>query len=151
MAVHQVTREGPVFALTVQRGGARLRRSGADEVLPAGIPVSGGGVMVPIREEDTRNALRLVHTSMAALAEVLSGLETGDQPPIVDRTGLAGVYDFVLRKREEDAVQGGSKREAAAPDPATRWDVESLGLALKRARGDLPGIVVDRMERPSEN
>lgn len=76
--------------------------------------------------------------------------------PVVDRTGLTGLFDIML----EFASQG---RLQAAPlnTPDLTKDValptlrdalqEQLGLRLKREKGPMDVLVIDGGDRPSEN
>ena len=70
--------------------------------------------------------------------------------PVVDRTGLTGVYDIQLElpPLQPAAVDGG------APDPGVSVFTvlqEQLGLRVEEGRGPVEVLVVDRIERPTEN
>jgi len=83
--------------------------------------------------------------------------------PVTDKTGLAGPYDFTLRW---SAAAGGfvpfglppgvlgppntppPPADPDAPDLFTAVQ-EQLGLKLESARGPVPVVVVDRIEKPS--
>jgi len=78
--------------------------------------------------------------------------------PVVDRTGLTGLFDILL----EYASQSRQLQAAPpvnAPDltkdvaPATMRDAlrEQLGLKLETEKGPLEMLVIDSLERPSEN
>jgi uncharacterized protein (TIGR03435 family) len=64
--------------------------------------------------------------------------------PIQDKTGLTGKYDLVM-KRQDDM---GS---ASDPDSAMRSILNDLGLKLESTKGQVETLVIDHMERPSEN
>ena len=78
--------------------------------------------------------------------------------PVVDRTGLTGLFDVLL----EYASQ---RRQLQAAPPANAPDLtkdvappslrdalqEQLGLELETAKGPLEVLVIDSLERPSEN
>jgi uncharacterized protein (TIGR03435 family) len=68
--------------------------------------------------------------------------------PVVDRTGLTGRYDFTLEWVPEMAatVEG----EAAGPSVFTAVR-ETLGLRLESGRDLVEVLVVERVERPTEN
>jgi uncharacterized protein (TIGR03435 family) len=70
--------------------------------------------------------------------------------PVVDQTGLSGRWDFTL----EAAVQFG-KPSPDAPPPTGPTVLEAmqeqLGIKLKPSQAVLPVLVVDHVERPSEN
>jgi uncharacterized protein (TIGR03435 family) len=68
--------------------------------------------------------------------------------PVVDRTGLSGSYDVNVRfitddrRRDPDAPFGPTFEEALQ---------EELGLRLEKGKGEIEVLVVDHMEKPSEN
>ena len=74
---------------------------------------------------------------MQQLAELLTNAAGR---PIVDKTGLAGYYAFTL-----EYVLG---NEGVSVFTALQ---EQLGLKLEPARGPLDVVVIDRIERPTEN
>jgi uncharacterized protein (TIGR03435 family) len=68
--------------------------------------------------------------------------------PVIDRTGLQGSYDFkfVFSEGPADATY--------APDqvvPCIFSSVKGIGLDLKSTKGQVETIVIDHIERPSEN
>jgi uncharacterized protein (TIGR03435 family) len=68
---------------------------------------------------------------------------------VVDRTGLPGAYDVTM-----SAFVGGGVANANADDPRPSMFTavqQMLGLKLERVRGTADVIVVERVERPSEN
>ena len=79
--------------------------------------------------------------------------------PVVDRTGLTDRYDFALRYTPDptirltnvpDARPAPSRDADAAPDLFTAFQ-QQLGLKLESTRGPADIVVVDSVERPSEN
>ena len=75
---------------------------------------------------------------MNQLTQRLAGLA---ERPVVDRTGLAGEFDFILEYDES-----GARRPALTT--ALR---EQLGLRLQPSRGPVDVLVIERAERPSGN
>ena len=72
---------------------------------------------------------------------------------IVDKTGLTGGYDFDLEFTPDPAAAGGQPPAAAtdaAPSLFTALE-EQLGLKLLPQRGPVEMLVIDRVERPTEN
>jgi uncharacterized protein (TIGR03435 family) len=90
--------------------------------------------------------VRLVGVPMAQLAPLVS-LVVGR--PVVDRTGLAGNYDLEL-KFSGEPVAGGSSPDPTAPSIFTALQ-EQLGLKLDAEREIVDVLVIDRIDRPSEN
>jgi uncharacterized protein (TIGR03435 family) len=69
--------------------------------------------------------------------------------PIVDRTGIAGRYDFALDWTPDDAPPV-SESPSRAPSLYTAVE-EQLGLRLEAAKAPVDVLVIDRIEKPSEN
>jgi uncharacterized protein (TIGR03435 family) len=79
----------------------------------------------------------------AQLAEVLSRLLG---IPIADNTGLTGNYDFLLKWIPDDAAAD------ATPGPSIFAALqESLGLRLTSGKEPVDVVVIDHVEKPSEN
>ena len=63
---------------------------------------------------------------------------------MVDKTGLTGAYDWLLEWNPDTAV------ESTHPSLFTALQ-EQLGLRLEAQKGPVETLVIDRVERPSEN
>lgn len=88
----------------------------------------------------------IVGVPMGQIAPLIS-LAVGR--PVVDRTGLAGYYDLELRFAGEP-VAGGLPVDPEAPSIFTALQ-EQLGLKLDAERELIEVLVIDRIERPTEN
>ena len=74
--------------------------------------------------------------------------------PVVDETGLAGEFDLDVFFQPE-----GMRGALVGPPPAALSDApalgtalqDELGLRLELRRGPVDVLVVDRIERPTEN
>ncbi|MGA8288608.1 MAG: TIGR03435 family protein, partial [Acidobacteriaceae bacterium] len=127
LQAHHVTKELPIYALVVAKGGSKLQASTTKQ---------GWGTDGPGRI-DYRDA------PLEALVVSLSG-EVGRI--VVDETGLTGQYDFTL-KWTPDEQRGTTD---AGPSIFTALQ-EQLGLKLISTKGPVDTIVVDHIERPSPN
>jgi uncharacterized protein (TIGR03435 family) len=76
---------------------------------------------------------------------------------VIDRTGLTGRYDFTLTWGEDE---GGGPVPAGGPltagDPAAGESIftaleEQLGLKLEPVKAPVDVVVIDHLEKPSEN
>jgi uncharacterized protein (TIGR03435 family) len=70
--------------------------------------------------------------------------------PAIDKTGLTGKYDFVLK------YKGRWDRDRNADDldptpPMERALQEVLGLKVEAAKGSAKVLVIDHIDKPSEN
>jgi uncharacterized protein (TIGR03435 family) len=68
--------------------------------------------------------------------------------PVVDQTGLNGRFDFVLKWTPNEANV--ADPTTASPGIFTAMP-EQLGLKLDAVRAPADVLVIDRLERPSEN
>jgi uncharacterized protein (TIGR03435 family) len=154
LKIHRESREIPVYALTLAKGGLHLRPSEpgscvpVDYALPAPHPQFCG---TPKRGDP---GFHLIGATMADLCWVLSAPEISDRKTI-DQTGITGMFDIQLlgpgelnRAAHDGDSPGGTGTDYFA---ALREAVQKLGLNLERAKGSGEFIVIDRVERPSEN
>lgn len=70
--------------------------------------------------------------------------------PVIDKTGLDGLYDFTLEWSAPDSVPEGTGRDSISYSIFKAVE-EQLGLRLIGKRAPIPMVVVDSAERPSEN
>jgi uncharacterized protein (TIGR03435 family) len=75
-------------------------------------------------------------------SDLLIGMRAGR--PVMDKTGLTGIYSFKLDWVNDASAAGELPSLAVALQ-------EQLGLKLKAAKGTGGCIVVDHVERPSAN
>ena len=136
-------KELPIFALTVAKNGPKLRAGteSPDGPKPLLIVLSPQGASMP-----GRNA------TMAELASVMQ--RAALDRPVVDQTGLSKRYDFDLEWTPNDSQFGGQgppePREPTKPDLFAAIQ-QQLGLKLEATRGSVEMLVIDQVERPSEN
>jgi uncharacterized protein (TIGR03435 family) len=125
LKIHRETEQRSVYALTVAKGGPRLKPSEGNKMtLQAGA-----------------NSLSIQAGDIAAMAGVLA---KAVGRPVVNRTGLTGRYDILLQW--DDAPTADSDHGSIFT--ALR---EQLGLRLEPRKEPAEVIVVDAMERPSAN
>lgn len=144
LAFHRDKKELSVYAIVVGKTGPKLTKSEGD---PNGLPglfFRGLGVL------PARNA------TMADFAGVMQGAVL--DRPVVDQTGLPGRYDFTLTWTPDEFQFGGlgarvpprTDNAAAPPDLFTAIQ-EQLGLKLVSTKAPAEVLVVDHVEKPSEN
>jgi uncharacterized protein (TIGR03435 family) len=131
---HQVTKEEPGFALLVAKGGPKLRTSMSEEQKLTFFGPNGEELGKPVSRAIKVNARKY---SLAGLKDLLAF--AGNIGPGVDRTGLAGVYDFTLSWNEEE----GPGLASALRD--------QLGLELRREKVLVDRFVVDSAQKPTPN
>jgi uncharacterized protein (TIGR03435 family) len=105
---------------------------------------SGGALMMA----GYRNA------TMEMLAASLAGL-VGQGRPLIDKTGLSGRFDFTLEWAPESNSPPPSGSPAAPSDPPAPTSLEALreqlGLKLESTKSPVQVLVIDHVERPSDN
>ena len=125
---HRESRTMQAFVLDAPKGGAKLTKSGGGE----------GKTLIG------RGSLTLENTTMDHFADALSRQM---DLPVVDRTAIDGVFNLKLRWTPEGVTN-------SAPDapPAIYTAIqEQLGLRLRSQKTPIEVLVIDRVEKPSEN
>jgi uncharacterized protein (TIGR03435 family) len=155
---HRESLEMPTYALEPARGGLKLpspqEGSCAEEEAPPpgpGVPAPKprcGGIDVPL--EDGAWHMHGGKVPMSEFARVLT-LMLGRT--VEDRTGFFGVFDIDLRFRADDSIVGFAEPpvELDPSSPSIFSAVQQLGLRLESVKGVVEVLVVDHVERPSEN
>jgi bla regulator protein blaR1 len=147
VTVHHESKEVPVYNLVVAKGGPKFKpaeTADLDELKrkhPDGGRVTGGGLAVR-----GPNGTQFYGISMAWLAQ--TALPTVAGRPVVDKTGLTDRYDFTLPSAAEPP-----QPNAPPPDDESVFTAlpQALGLRLEPAKGQIETLVIDHVERPTEN
>jgi uncharacterized protein (TIGR03435 family) len=129
LAAHQETRELPVYALIVAKGGAKVKES------------QNGGTNIDFGRTHISDRGCTMTVFADQLARVVGRV-------VVDKAGMAGRFDFALQWTPEDSTAAQS--DASAPSIFTAVE-EQLGLKLESAKAPVPVVVVDHVEMPSAN
>jgi uncharacterized protein (TIGR03435 family) len=144
---HRETKELPTYALVVAKGGPKFHES---EVVPEGSDKPRG-----TRVSVGRGQFSLQGAAMAALANQL-GQVLGRS--VIDKTELAGNYDFKLEWTPDESQGTVRPPGVDAPPPADTTGVslftalqDQLGLKLESTKGPVEILVIDRAEKASEN
>jgi len=142
LVFHREIKELPVYEMTIAKGGHKLQ------------PSVGEGEQ-RFSSEGGKLMIRASQTSIAELAALIS---RPLQRPVLDKTGLAGRYDFTLNLTGYVPIDSGGK---PAPEMATDMDKETvvaigvqqqLGLKLEPKKAPVEMFVIDHAEKsPSEN
>ncbi len=134
LKVHEETRQLPIYALVVAKGGPRFQPSKIN-----GTTINNGNAYIRVTGSD--------HT-VALLAEQLS---RALGRVVIDRTGLDGRFELSLKWTPDDAAAPSSAANADAGPSIFTAIQEQLGLKLESGKGPVPILVVDHIETPSEN
>jgi len=142
LKAHTTTVEVSAFALIPGKRQPKIKASQTGAPLPPETVRLAGGINIIPYKRGEFPQVTLLQTSMEAFAAYLSN---GARLPVVDQTGLKGEYDFEVSQREPGPD--------GQPDPMapTVWDVEAMGFRLKPVKVSMEAVVIDHIERPSEN
>ena len=136
LVVHRETKEMPVYTLVAGKNGSKLQEAKEAEKTYASFV--GKGHLVCTRV----NMLGLTITLSNTLGT-----------PVHDETGLTGYYDFSLEWTDPLSQRpgGGVPEPANSPPDIFRAVQDQLGLKLNAGRGPAEILVIDHIERASEN
>jgi uncharacterized protein (TIGR03435 family) len=130
LSVHRETRQLPIYALVVGKTGPKLQA--ADSSAEASRTLKMGQLITPKMDMTT-----------------LANLLTYDlKRPVRDQTGLKGDFAFTL----EWTLGLGESEAGPSSRPSLFTAVqEQLGLKLESTKGPIEVMVIDRVEKPTEN
>jgi uncharacterized protein (TIGR03435 family) len=155
LVAHEELREQPTYALVTRETGraattglrlsksdCSARRAAAARGTPMP-PTLATGSVAPCNLQARGDSIRSGGVTMTALARTLTGLVGRI---VVDKTGLAGDYEFELTF-ESPALSGA---DPLSKGPSIFSALEhQLGLRLVPERNRVPVLVIDRIERPT--
>jgi uncharacterized protein (TIGR03435 family) len=135
MVLRQETKEVPVYALILGKDGPKVEAT----------EEAGGGFVIGRNQSGDENGLVPLRWrgSMAGFAAGLSRV-VGDRP-VLDRTGLTGRYSANFSYVPEAALRLGGV------GPSIFDAVEKLGFKLEPVRASVEFLIIERIEKPSEN
>jgi uncharacterized protein (TIGR03435 family) len=155
LAIRRESKEMPVYALVVPKGGPKLQRADIGEKdcpeasLNALGPQSPSTPMPDVCHVFNGGVGRGLHARAANMSDLASFVGNWTDRPLLDKTGIQGLYRFetgpYLRM---DAMAARSDD----PDAITVFEMfGQLGLRMEPQKGVVEVYVVDHIERPSEN
>jgi uncharacterized protein (TIGR03435 family) len=150
LAFHKDKKELSAYAITVAKGGQKLKK---EENAPVPIPGFGG---MPQRGFNVRNA------TIAEFAAVMQAQFMNQ--PVVDQTGLGDTrYNFILKWTPDPSQNTGfgagpvpPNPQPPAPDVDAPPDLfaamqQQLGLQMNTTKTAVDVMVIDKLQKPSEN
>jgi bla regulator protein blaR1 len=161
LKVHRESRQVPIYALTVPRGGAKLQ------------PVKEGGC---VRIDRSHWPLPPMPAGKKYCQDVVGGrngpntaIDADEQTldyfcrllslvmdrPVVDRTGLVGKYTihlkFAVDQTTPNVLDGGPPSDDPVAPSIFTVVQQELGLKLEATKGSRDFLVIDHVEKPSAN
>jgi uncharacterized protein (TIGR03435 family) len=141
LVVHKERREMPLYALTVSKGGHKLSAP-ADADRGVSFSINSG-------QQITARS-----STMKQLADSLAMLMGRF---VRDETGLDGSFDFKMDfSRDSTGADVVPRSDAVPSGDSSRPSIftaltEQLGLRLEAKKGPVPILVIEKLDRPTEN
>jgi uncharacterized protein (TIGR03435 family) len=133
---HREMRELPVYFLVIGKDGPAFRETPSGATRRANHGVDG-----------RKQTLDLSLATMESLAGEMRSYFSVDRP-VLDKTGLAGLYDIKLAATPEFRLGDGGEPGDTDIFSAVQ---SQLGLKLESRKADVEVLVVDHIEKPSAN
>ncbi len=128
LKLHRETKEVPVYALVVAKGGSKLHEVKPDSVAADGVWLRG-------RKTSSKGwEPWMIAGTLASLPDV--------GRPVSDKTGLKGLFEFRLD------FSAGANDDRPNIFSAIQ---DQLGLKLEASKGPVEFVVIDHLEKPSAN
>src|SRR5215469_3083707 len=152
LQIHRETRQGPVYELALGKGSQKLKplQDGSCTPVVIGRPLP----LLPDGKHLCRNMVSLDSPRRSVEIEggTLSGfaglLGMALDRPVIDKTGITGYFEIHLVFSPSDSAAPG----AVTADPGIVQAIQDqLGLRLVPAIAPLDVLVINHIERPSEN
>jgi uncharacterized protein (TIGR03435 family) len=163
LKMHREIKELPVYELLVAKSGLKMKLSAdqSPEALqesgskPPPLPQRGG----PAPRGVLRMGRGSLETNGAPVSNFILGLSQQLGRPVIDKTGITGFYDIKLQWTPElgqgQVAPGGSEPAPPPPDisgPSIFTAIqEQLGLRLESSKGPVEVLVIDSVQKPTEN
>lgn len=141
LTIHRDTKELPIYALVLGKNGSKLQESAAN----------GPGPQI-------RMGRGLINGQGMDMTMLANQLSNAIGRTVLDKTGLTGKYEIKLEFTPEDGPGHGPGdgpeaaplSDTAGPSIFTALQ-EQLGLKLESSKGPVEIIIIDRIEKPTEN
>ncbi|WP_232298802.1 TIGR03435 family protein [Granulicella tundricola] len=141
---HLETRPSSIYNLVTAKSGVKM------EAVPAPAARAEGEAAPPmapanVQAHGSQHGLEFVGSN-APMAAICGALSSMVEAPVVDKTGLAGTFNYVLQFGRDWSV----KDPESWPSIFTAVQ-EQMGLKLEAVHESVPNLVVDHISKPTEN
>ncbi len=158
LTVDRETREIPVYALTLARGGLRLKAFQKGSCVPIdflNLQMSTLESLKPdvhyCRNAGSEDGGIVTYEAQGTSLDEFSKIAFRSlDRPVINKTGVAGLFDVHLEYAPERADPVPGATDPAGPSIFTALQ-QQLGLKLEPAKGSGEFLVVESVERPSRN
>jgi len=156
LILHHDTKELPIYGLVVAKSGSKLQETKPDDANPDAAnapahPTNKGRMRMSIDS----GSIEITATGMA-MDGLARQLASQLHSTVQNNTGLKGIYDFTLRFTPDDApmdASGGANASLADNGGTSIFAAvqDQLGLKLESKKGPVEIVVVDHVDKPSDN
>jgi uncharacterized protein (TIGR03435 family) len=133
---HHSTKELPVYHMVQAKKSGLFKAAAPDETFSWNVTPGPGGTM---RSKATRESI----------GDFVQLVGVSTDKPVIDKTGITGYIDYDI------LITLPEGREGRGPEETNRAIVyavvDQLGLKLESAKDQIETLVVDRVEKPSED
>jgi bla regulator protein BlaR1 len=160
LVLHRDTKDLPALVMVIAKNGPKIQKAKPGDTYPDGLKGPDGTPGGPHKMNMGANELTFQAFPMKDVANLLT-MHLGQT--VLDRTGLAGDYDFKLHwaAAQDDMAAKNGVHEQKLTEHTMSADnseaaiaaamEEQLGLKLEQQTAPLPIVIVDRAEKPSAN
>jgi uncharacterized protein (TIGR03435 family) len=144
LQAHWQTKQENVYALTLAKSGSKLQPAKVetpDPSIPNAEPPETPGPDIQNRMDPHGHVMTVRYLTTKGMAGLFGAML---RATVEDKTGLPDRYDFTLRYTYQ------STDPDSYPTLTTAIQ-EQLGLKLERARGSVDVLVIDHIDRPTDN
>lgn len=141
LKTHLETRTSSIYNLVIAKGGVKM------QTVPLPPESEGPPTAKPadVQAHGSQHGLEFIGSNSPIVA-ISGALSSMVEAPVFDKTGLKGTYNYTLR----------FGREWSANDPESWPSIltavqEQLGLKLDAVREAVPNVIVDHIDKPTEN
>jgi uncharacterized protein (TIGR03435 family) len=170
LKIRHETREVPAYALTVAKSGLKLRRVEEGSCTPIDRSNASAALVTALGQKPfcgnggfaKKDNLVVANIPAISLDEFANRLGGRLDRPVIDKTGIAGLFDFHLEFAVDQttprflvggdlsAPPGDLSNPPGGPSIFTAVQ-QQLGLKLEPTKGPREFLVIDHVEKPSEN
>jgi uncharacterized protein (TIGR03435 family) len=141
LVFHRESKVMACYELTVAKDGPKVQPAKSDEYMPQVTSmVYPDHLLMPAKNASMDDFVKVLQRSIL-------------DHPVVDKTGMAGRYDFTLEWAPDESQFDGSIHmpEDTKSPPLLVAIREQLGLDLRAARGPVETLIVDSAAKPDDN
>jgi uncharacterized protein (TIGR03435 family) len=160
LKAHVETRTLPLYELTPVKSGLKLKPVPAPAPFVPGEPIGPPKPGAPLRPgmvmTGTNGSTRTINASASNMRGLISLLRNQSEiagKPILDQTGVAGYFDIVNLRWAGLTAAAPADNGASDTDAPSLFTAleETLGLKLTPTKGPVEVLVIDSIDRPSDN